>query len=217
MRGSSKDIVATCSNNFVRRRAQSIRRSCAVSSHPTAEPEPAKYNVNKGKPSAVIKLKDIDPKAANGELVIGKIWDKANTTLTPPRDNKKLDKRWTILCYDGTFWVSQDPVLYNAKNAVCNYLQSANQVGWGNGATVEWEHWQDQWGNWIRITDANGVQVKSYWTLVSPYSQPWNWNSFFDTFFELIWLYKGNNPDTAGGDLGYYDDGWEGQLYFTSM
>ncbi|KAF3935139.1 hypothetical protein ABW20_dc0103259 [Dactylellina cionopaga] len=85
----------------------------AVVAHPASEPEPkAAALPNKGEPY-VIRLKDIDPKAKNGDLVVGKIRITSNATVA----ENTLTKRESVVCYNTAHWVSQSS-LYLAKNGL---------------------------------------------------------------------------------------------------
>ncbi|EPS43340.1 hypothetical protein H072_2592 [Dactylellina haptotyla CBS 200.50] len=178
-----------------------------VASHPAPNEAPA----------VPIKVKDIDLTAPNGELVIGTIRLLPNTSApaVPKLEKKGLDKRadYIHFCYNGPYWINQNPDLMNAKNAVCNYLRDNNPVSYGNGAEVSWQHYQDQWGNWIHIAASDGnTAVQTKWTLWAAPGSAWSWDWCFNTFWNLISACPGSNPDSAGGYLQYNNNGWSGQL-----
>ncbi|KAF3903482.1 hypothetical protein ABW20_dc0108068 [Dactylellina cionopaga] len=179
----------------------------AVAAHPAAAPAVSEDKI----PIGVIQLKDVDPSAPNGDLVIGRVWSLPNTTLPENR----LHKRYFRTCYNGAHWVSQDN-LYSAKNGVCNWLQSNNPVSYGWGATVEWEHYQDASGNWIHLVDQNWAQVRTSWDIWASPSEAWSWDRCFNTLFQMIWVCPGSNPDTAGGLLNDYY-GWDTVLRINGL
>jgi len=160
-------------------------------------------------PDGLIRLKDLQPDAPNGETVIGRIWNTNSTSVESP----KLAKRYGTQCYGGDLWVLQDKA-QRTKNGVCNWLQGNSQLGYGNARTIEFSSFQDANGNWQPLLDTGGSATKGWWYLKSPASDPWDWNNCYNTFFEAIWSCPGTNPDTAGGKIWGYGNGWEADYYW---
>ncbi|KAK6535615.1 hypothetical protein TWF694_002070 [Orbilia ellipsospora] len=189
----------------------SLAAVAAVASNPATSPAQTE-----GTPIGVVKLKDIDPNAPNGDLIVGKVWSLPNITSTskPEPAKARLHKRYIHSCYNTANWVSQD-YLYLAKNAVCNWIQDNNQVSYGNGVKVEWEHYEED-GVWYHLVNQAGVQVKTYWSIWAAPYDAWSWDKCFNTLFEIVWLCPGSNPDTAGGILTDYN-GWDAILEIDNL
>ncbi|KAF3922264.1 hypothetical protein ABW20_dc0103864 [Dactylellina cionopaga] len=183
----------------------------AVEGHPAPAPAPA---ASEGKSlSKIIHLKDIDPSAPNGELVIGTISTLPNTTSAPLQapGHSDLEKRGWFTCYSPRpHWVSQSN-LYSAIVGICNYLNDHDQVSYGSNSEVWWQHYQDGNGNWIHLTDSGGVQIQTKWNLHAASWVGWDWSMCYNSLFQLVWSCPGSNPDTAGGFLDDWN-GWTNQL-----
>ncbi|KAK6530465.1 hypothetical protein TWF694_003817 [Orbilia ellipsospora] len=160
-------------------------------------------------PIKIIKLKDVDPKAPNGDTVVAKIWN--STSPAAPSEKRDLVKRQNVYCFNNPFYIDQG-ILYNAKNAMCNYLDSVGGVGYSASATIEVQ-WYQSGANWYPVVDTNGVARATVWDIMAPEYVGWAWDMCFQMWSELIWN-CGNRPgyiDDYWGTGGY---GWEGQLWF---
>ncbi|KAF3932935.1 hypothetical protein ABW20_dc0101394 [Dactylellina cionopaga] len=194
-----------------------------VSSLPTADPSPAnvpaKYNPTAGNTIVkYIRVKDVYPNATNGDAILGKIWkDPIHIPgSTSPTANATVDKRqnYNLNCYNGPgAWAAQNG-LWNAIGQVCNWMQTYNPVQNGQQAHVEWDSYQDPYGNVNAITDINNIPVRGIWVLNAPYNGYFDWNTCFNIYFEIVWNCRGSNPDTAGGWISGYSLVWAGGVSF---
>ncbi|KAK6499461.1 hypothetical protein TWF506_004090 [Arthrobotrys conoides] len=158
----------------------------------------------------LIRVKDILPGHAQGDLVIGEILA-VNATSEEPE--ARLQKRYSTSCNTGPYWVLQDQA-NRAIGGVCTYMRDHDDVKpqFGRQVSIRWDHYQDTSGTWVHIKDIWGVDKNGNWVLKAPLASTFDWESCFNSFFELIYSCRGTNPDTAGGQLWGYGLGWESGL-----
>ncbi|KAK6525128.1 hypothetical protein TWF694_005274 [Orbilia ellipsospora] len=195
-----------------------------VSSLPTADPAPVPAqgkHTGHWDPTAnntilkVIRVKDIDPNATNGDLIVGKVW---KHPIDLPTFNTTLEKRqgtglYHYTCYNGPgAWAAQS-TLWNAIGQVCTWVQTYSPIENGQEASVEWDSYQDDTGYWHPISDVNYIPLRGMWRIKVPYNGYWDWNTCYNLFFDLVWNCKGSNPDTAGGYFDNYSI-WSGGMSF---
>ncbi|KAF3920218.1 hypothetical protein AA313_de0206626 [Arthrobotrys entomopaga] len=185
----------------------------AVAAVPAAAPSDDKL-------TKTIYLKDIDPKAPNGEQIIGQITITPNSTVAT---EARLKKRQGNTIIYGTHWHQcNNPAphwipqwqLYAAIPGMCNWLDGNWQIGWGARGKIWWQNYQDSNGNWPHFYDQDySTNIQTKWQLWTPSWRGWDWNDCYNTIFQMIWVCPGANPDTAGGFLSDYDQNdWSAQL-----
>ncbi|KAF3932499.1 hypothetical protein ABW19_dt0209301 [Dactylella cylindrospora] len=195
-----------------------------VIGHPLAEAEPLPAPIAEVKdtpPDLVIKLKDVDPDATiNGEpvtddIVVQSFWFNNATAEEKQKRRDIIMKRYTHNCYTGPIWILQDQ-LYRGKNAFCTALGDSGGISFGASTTSHGHYFQAANGNWEHFRDITGTQRDVWFYLKAPNGAAWDWNECFNAMFELIWLCRGSNPDTAGGQLWGWSTGWDSGLSFSS-